>query len=255
MASNKYPKRPGKKKAASKSKKSPKGGRAREVLSRGPQKNVEVLNYPHLKDDEIHAEGQLAPKAVTLIAFFPQVTRLQEEPEKIPLGQSPDDGHAYPDLRLTINQGDRPFVEVKPFVFADQPEVRSHLVRVKDAIRKRYSERYIVLTDLAIELEPRWTNVSLLMHYRYVPIPDELLSRTRTLFDQVDEISIAAFVEQVCDGQLAVCYGMVACGLLRIDVHQPITPATILRASFADTQKINITELFGEEHELWDGHS
>jgi len=159
-----------------------KGGRKREIINRGPRKNVEVMNYPHLKGDEIHAEGQLEPKAIMLISSYPQVKALQEQAEEITFSDYFGEERAFPDFRITLHNGEVIFVEVKPYEIFNKKENRIRLKRIQQAIQIQFDARYVVLTDLAIELEPRYSNISLLTNYRYIPITTALLNRTQQAF-------------------------------------------------------------------------
>lgn len=222
-----------------------KGGRKREIINRGPKKNVEVMNYPHLKGDEIHAEGQLEPKAIMLISSYPQVKALQEQAEEITFSDYLGEERAFPDFRITLHNGEVIFVEVKPYEIFNKKENRIRLKRIQQAIQIQFDARYVVLTDLAIELEPRYSNISLLTNYRYIPITPELLNRTQQAFLNTSCIPFNDFRNSVCDGRADHCYALIANGHLKVDLSLPLPKDWLIQPSFNAEDQIHIYDLIG----------
>lgn len=222
-----------------------KGGRKREIINRGPKKNVEVMNYPHLKGDEIHAEGQLEPKAIMLISSYPQVKALQEQAEEITFSDYLGEERAFPDFRITLHNGEVIFVEVKPYEVFNKKENRIRLKRIQQAIQIQFDARYVVLTDLAIELEPRYSNISLLANYRYIPITPELLNRTKKVFQDTSYIPFNDFRNAVCDGRVDFCYALIANSHLKVDLSLPLPKDWLIQPSFNAEDQIHIYDLIG----------
>lgn len=239
--------------------KSRKDGRAREIINRGPKKNVEILNYPHLKGTEIHAEGLLEPQAVSLIAIYPQVASLQEQPEHLVAHDGEGKLEAFPDFKIGLTTGEQVFVEVKPYEEFSKPETRKRLGRVKRAIETQHKARYVVLTEHAIELQPRLDNAYLLLNYRYIPTPPDILSRIRSALTGSNGMPFGDVLTTLCDGRLDICYSLIACGYLRVDLMLSPARTWTIFPSFEPEQQIHIFELIGwprqPGHHLLDPYS
>lgn len=226
-----------------------KDGRAREILNRGPKKNVEILNYPHLKNTEIHAEGQLEPKAVSLIAIYPQAASVQEQPEHLVAHDSEGKLEAFPDFRIGLTTGEAVFIEVKPFDEFNKPEIRKQLGRVKRAVETQHKSRYVVLTEYAIELQPRLDNVYLLLNYRYIQIPPDILSRIRSALTGSTGMPFGDVLTTLCDGRLDICYSLIARGYLRVDLMLSPARTWTIYPSFEPAQQIHLFDLIGWPHQ------
>ena len=120
--------------------------------------------FPSRKNGRmVHHEGFLELDAIYLFEASPRVISYREQPLTILFPDGTRLRRYTPDFELTLSNGERVLVEVKPLRSLQEVEVRHKLERVAEHLR-RSEQTFVVLTDEVLRSEPRQANVRRLYH-------------------------------------------------------------------------------------------
>jgi len=111
----------------------------------------------------VQHEGLLELDAIYLFEAAPQVAHYTEQPEKFIYPDGTKTRRYTPDFLLTLISGAQWAVEVKPLVYAQQPETAHKLRRIAEHMT-RLDRQFIVMTDEFIGVEPRLSNLKWIYH-------------------------------------------------------------------------------------------
>lgn len=135
---------------------------ARRVIS--PSGGIMRGKFPSRKNGRmVHHEGLLELDAIYLFEASPRVTSYREQPRTILFPDGVRLRRYTPDFELTLFNGERVLVEVKPSRSLQDADVRHKLERVASHLQ-RSGQLFVILTDEALRSEPRQSNVRRLYH-------------------------------------------------------------------------------------------
>jgi hypothetical protein len=143
-----------------------KSTRVREPVK--PTTGRVVGYYPSIKNNRAIAwESQLEEKACNLFEFSTIVTSYREQPVSIYYQTQGKICRYTPDFELTINTGEKLYVEIKPYSKLKNPELRNQLTDITK-FWKENGYDFVVITDEELKDSELQRNLKLLrMHLRH----------------------------------------------------------------------------------------
>jgi len=120
---------------------------ARPVIRRSPHRNVGVITIPWLQQEPIEWESQLERWCIySLIALW-VVTEILHQPYKIPIPSEGKENYYIPDFAITLNDGSRIVIEVKPARFIAKNEAR---FKFAQAWLRERGIHFVLLTEVQL---------------------------------------------------------------------------------------------------------
>lgn len=143
-----------------------KSARAREPVK--PTTGRVVGYYPSIKNNRAIAwESQLEEKACNLFEFSSVVTSYREQPVTIYYQTQGKICRYTPDFELTINSGEKLYVEIKPASKLKNLELKNQLIDISN-FWKENGYRFVVITDEELNHNELQRNLRLLRtHLRH----------------------------------------------------------------------------------------
>lgn len=153
----------------------------RKVVTRSPHREVGVVNASWLLDHDIEHESHLERRFIMIALSCPVLLDIEHQPFEIWLG--PDKTHKYtPDFLITLADGSKVVIEVKPEVFLDEHRVRLDAARVH---LSGMGYPFLVVSDKHIDAHGLSSRAILLMRYgRLFVSSTETLECRRILEEQ-----------------------------------------------------------------------
>ncbi|MDP3883661.1 TnsA endonuclease N-terminal domain-containing protein [Hydrogenophaga sp.] len=166
----------------------------RKVVTRTPHREVGIVNASWLLDHEIEHESHLEKRFIMIALSCPVVRDIVHQPFEIWLG--PDKTQKYtPDFLITLADGSKVVIEVKPEVFLDENKARLDAAKIH---LSGLGYPFLVVTDKHIDAHGLSSRALLLMRYGRLFISEsETLECRRLLEEQFKgSASVKALVEQ-----------------------------------------------------------
>lgn len=217
--------------------------RAREVVRHTG--GIVRGKFPSRKNGRmVHHEGLLELDAIYLFETSPRVAIYREQPSTIHYPDGPRLRRYTPDFELLLSTGDALLVEVKPFIGLADQDVRHKLDCVAEYLR-RSSRAFVVLSESSLRLEPRQSNLRQLYHAtpRIPPSWDAMRSAIGQHSGHFP-MPLADAV-QVLRPRSVDPYSLLLSGLLRCELNEPVTGATLLELV---EEHSHAWFLFAQEH-------
>ncbi|MBS1208463.1 MAG: transposase [Proteobacteria bacterium] len=120
--------------------------------------------FPSRKNGRmVHHEGLLELDAIYLFETSPRVVRYREQPERVQYADGEKLRRYTPDFEVGLNTGEVFLVEVKPRRSLVEPTVAHTLAKVREHLGRR-QQRFLVLTDEHLRIEPLQSNLRWICH-------------------------------------------------------------------------------------------
>lgn len=133
----------------------------RQVITRSPHRSVGSIHASWFQDSPIHHESDLEAAVIKVLLLAPTVRHIQHQPVTLPYFDGERERKHYPDLGLTLCDGPKAIVEVKPAKFVPEHEVKFNacaaLLRPKDM-------DYYVCTDEHVTEDRRYRALAIHDH-------------------------------------------------------------------------------------------
>jgi len=117
---------------------------ARTVIHRSPQRSVGAIHVSWFQDSPIHHESDLEAGVIKVLLLAPAVRHIQHQPVKLSYLDGEKERNHFPDLGLTLGDGRKILVEVKPAEFVPKHEVKFYACA---AMLRSKGVDYYVCTD------------------------------------------------------------------------------------------------------------
>lgn len=183
--------------------------------------------FPSSKlDGMVQWESLIERDAILLFEFHPLVLSYQEQPSKEVYYD--DDGWqrvCYPDFLLRFVGSHELLVEVKPHRKLARPSVRLKL----DQIARHFEQQgrpYRVLTEVEVRRQPLHDNLKLLRNAQQQCCNRRDLQEMATSIDKNQRHSLQSLSAKL--GSESAALYLIACGALRTDLEQPISPESVV---------------------------
>lgn len=181
--------------------------------------------FPSVTAHRMIAYEQLLERdALYLFEFCPLVLNIQAQPFKLHYSHDGRTRRYTPDYALTLADGSRLIIEIKPMRSLEKPEIKAKFEAIAAAMA-RQEHRFMVLCENDIRKEPRLTNLKLLHPFLHLPYRAESRAVLAQLKTRLQECKALPLAECMPEGNH---YGellyLLAHGLLSFDFMQPIGP-------------------------------
>lgn len=202
--------------------------RARKVVTRSGKRFRG--KYPSLKVKRtVHWESFIERDAIVHFEFHPLVISYQEQPsEEFYYNEKGIQCSCFPDFLLKFASGAELLVEIKP-----KKKLRSQKLRQKlDLIARRFAEQgraYRVLTDEDIRRQPLFENLKRLRDAQRLRRSDDSVAESNSPFGPHSTQSLGELTLVLGDEDTVL--SLVAAGTLRMNLEQPLTPASLVWAA------------------------
>lgn len=209
----------------------------RKVVTRSPRREVGIVNASWLLDHGVEHESHLERRFIMVALSCPVVGDIVHQPFEIWLG--PDQTHKYtPDFLVTLADGCKVVVEVKPTVF-----LKKHKARL-EAARTHLSGLgypFLIATEEQIDAHGLSSRALLLMRYGRLFISEaEALGCRQALEEHFNgSATVKDLVEH--GASESVIWNLVA-------THQFRVPAGL---SFSDTESVYVNHREEDCHDFF----
>ena len=185
--------------------------------------------FPSVTAHRMVAFEQLLERdALYLFEFCPLVQDIHAQPFKFHYAFGDKIRRYTPDYALTLADGSRVIIEIKPSRSLEKPEIKAKFEAIAAAMA-RQQHRFMVLTDKTIRQEPRLSNFKQLYPFLRMPFRAEnraLLSRLHTRLQECGSLSLTdCGPEGVTPSEILL---LLAHGFLNCDYTQPIGPQSLV---------------------------
>lgn len=155
--------------------------RARHLVDQCPHKITGIVNIPGLQLQAPEHESLPESFALKLLALCHDVVAIESQPEKITWINSEGAPRKYTvDIRVTLNNGDKIRVEVKPVAHVLSEEMLKKLLSVATHYASR-NQRYDIFSEEAVQLEPRLSIAIRLRGFLKQTVPNEIRNKIEGL--------------------------------------------------------------------------
>ncbi|AKZ61698.1 hypothetical protein F506_02550 [Herbaspirillum hiltneri N3] len=208
-------------------------GVARKVVHRSTHRMVGAIPCLGKNPKLVEWESRLERNAIDILRFHPDVTYIDSQVRWLEYIDQNDQVHRHcPDLYVIYK--DKPlWIEVKFQKFVAEYQERTHLIT--ELVRLK-SEEYTVMDDTVILIEPRLSNIQLLLRYQLLKPSVAIKSKAEKLFDSGFSASIENLIEEH-GFDLLTLYSLLCHHYLRTDLHTQITRKSIV-SRFVSGQEI-----------------
>jgi hypothetical protein len=180
-------------------------------------------------------ESLLERRALLVMDSNPKIAWIREYQEETRIGDGEESFAAYPDYILEYRDGSREIVEVKSDIALKSTEVVLRLSLV--AIHfQRLGMRYRVLAEKEICRQPRLANLERLATFRRPRVAAHLAEDSRV--QEIRQLKSSTTVGYVASrfGSVARAHELIANGILRADLDEPLGPSTRLEPETEETE-------------------
>lgn len=198
--------------------------RARQIV--GPSGALIRGKFPSRKNGRmVQHEGLLELDAIYLFESSPEIIRYREQPRTIRYPDGNKLRRYTPDFEIYLVSGEVVLIEVKPSSKLLKPDIIRKLMAVK-AHLARSGERFVVLTEESIRLEPRLSGLKWVYH-QAARIPPERTRAYLALLKHRHEFpatlrSASAFLAT----ELVDPFSLLLNGLLQVSLASPLSLET-----------------------------
>lgn len=205
---------------------SPKTNRAREVVRHTG--GIVRGKFPSKKCGRmIHHEGLLELDAYYLFEASPLIAEYQEQPCSIRYPDGDRLRKYTPDILLRLTSQELVYVEIKPEKTAQRPEMAHKLACIQRHF-SMHGQRFVVLTDETIRLQPRLNNLRWIYQRtpRARPAFAQIMRGVRLLLDK-PPLTIKA-AEHLLKKENCDPFTLLLMGLLRAPLDQSVSIDTLV---------------------------
>lgn len=198
--------------------------RARRVIS--PSGGIMRGKFPSRKNGRmVHHEGLLELDAIYLLEASPMVLGYREQPATITYPDGNRVRRYTPDLEVTLGNGERIWIEVKPAVFLQTEEIQHKLACVASHL-KRSGQAFVILTDEVLRQEPRQSNVRTIYHRALRARLSAGHAKSALIHCAAELPATLARTTQLLTPYGAEPYSLLLAGLLRCHLDAPLSSDT-----------------------------
>jgi hypothetical protein len=209
----------------------------RKIVRRTTRRIVGSIAIPHLCDQLIEWESMLERDAIYLLGFLPCVRRISAQPLELEYVENLVTRRHIPDLLVETTRS-RDLIEVKPQSKVAGIQERTKLVT---PIAREKGYGYRVLTDQSIRIQPRLSNIKLLMRYRAVLPAPNAVSALNMAFSERPQWKMGDLLLRCEDVNLIDIYAMLVHHMLYADLNLPISANTeVMR--FSNEPEVSLYE-------------
>lgn len=204
-------------------------GRARKVISRSRGRVIGKFASMKMRAT-IYWESQLERDAITLFEVDPAVSAYFEQPLILEYRHNGEIHRYTPDLLVEADDN-RFLIEVKPDAEADLPENQERFLLFK-RLFLRHGYVFRVLPEREIRIQPRLTNIKILLRYRCIVVSKIAMERVRRLLADRPPLPIKWFSDHPDFAiGLPEIASLVCRGYLEINMNAPLGPDSMIQLS------------------------
>lgn len=195
---------------------------ARKITNTGTLKNIG--KFPSIKNKRaVWFESLIERDFLYLIEFDRDVLKYQEQPFKIKYSLNGKKRVYTPDF-LIERKEKKQVIEIKPQSKVEKKEFIQFSTFMKDFFAEEKHE-FLVVTDLEIRIEPKFSNIKTLWRYAHMPITTKHKILIREFFKDTSTTPFQEFSEFLNNSkeQKELIYSLLFHDCLRIDIKQQIT--------------------------------
>lgn len=214
-------------------------GFARKVVHRSTHRMVGAIPCLGKNAKLVEWESHLERDAIDILRFHPDVTYIDSQVLWLEYLDQNDHVHKHcPDLYVIYK--DKPlWIEVKLQKFVDEFQERTRLLT--EIVRLK-GENYSVMDETVIRIEPRLSNIQLLLRYQLLQPSAAIKNKTEALFVSGFSASIEDLID-VHGFDLLTLYSLLCHHHLRTDLHTPITRKSIVSRFFSGQEILSDEEI------------
>jgi hypothetical protein len=203
--------------------------RAREVIT--PSGGIMRGKFPSRKNARpVHHEGLLELDAIYHFEASPAIACYTEQPQTFAYADGARLRRYTPDFLLLLANGEPAWIEVKPAQALLKEEVAHKLTCVAAHMARR-GRRFVVLTEAALKVEPRRSNLMTIFH-RAARVPPTMAAARAGLARCAEELPASLRNASTVLGRWGLDpYSLILLGLLRCDLAEAITDDTEITAN------------------------
>ena len=209
-----------------------------------------IGSFPsQIKGEKVKYQSTIERDLVYFFKFDPTVITYYAQPMVITGTDAEGNAHTYTPDFLVVRTDRKEIVECKPEALLDHPHTRQQ-IQMGEAWAAANNHQFVIVTDTELRKDHTLANLKLLWRYCRTAIPTAMLaSCIAHLKAQPKGITfedIAQFLASLADTsemqqpyrQAPFIYSMLFHHILQADLTKLISPATILRLSFALSQEV-----------------
>jgi TnsA endonuclease N terminal len=202
--------------------------RARKITNKGIRKVIGKFPSMKLKKT-IWWESQLERDYIYLLEFDPDVISYQEQPFTILYNASNKSRHYTPDF-LVERVDKSQVIEIKPEAHKTK-EKNIFLFKSVAPIFTEEGYEFLVVTDTMIRVQPRLSNIKLLIKYARTPITPQHQIHCYEMLNGRQEVSLGELVESfgAKTAGIQMIYSLLFWGVLATDLMKSISVDSTVR--------------------------
>jgi hypothetical protein len=214
---------------------------ARKVVHRSTKRVVGEIPLPAKNPEMIAWESFLERDAIWLLGFLRYVIYIASQPLKFEyLDANGEVAVHFPDFQVDVGT-QRYLIEIKPEKFVKDFQERTDRIRPQAQIR---GYEYVVLDDSVIRIEPRLSNIKLLMRYRAMRPTDATLRLIDLAFERKALWTVDELITEYDEIDLLLIYTLLVNHVLQTNLHIPIGESSILKRCINFEEVVSHGEIF-----------